>query len=348
MRRRAAGRHGGAPHPRRPRLSAAFVFLRQWGISLASLVLGILTLFVFRRGVPHVGWFVGYLLLLWLLIALIEGTREPLATSSRRSHRAILFSVEYTIQTLYHGLLLFMLPAYWASTTLTSRNAVFLGLLAAAAVLATFDPWYRALVDPRPWARYAFFLVTVFSALNLALPLVQVPPAGAVVASATLAVLALTPAIRRAGRWPWARALLVSMSLAAAVGLLAAAGRAWIPPTPLFLAHAALAWNEGAVESLEPKPEAIAVADLRRRGLVAYTAIYAPAGLRQPVRHVWRRDGHVVNVVDLAPVYGGRREGFRTFSRKTGFPADPIGRWSVDVVTSAGQLVGRLGFRVVP
>jgi hypothetical protein len=140
----------------------------------------------------------------------------------------------------------------------------------------------------------------------------------------------------------------VSAALAAAAGLLAVAGRAWIPPTPLFLAHATLGWSEGTVESLEPDPDAIADADVRRRGLVAYTAISAPAGLRQPIRHVWRRDGRVVNVVDLSPVYGGRREGFRTFSRKTGFPADAAGRWSVDVVTSAGQLVGRLRFRVVP
>jgi hypothetical protein len=311
-------------------------------------VLGLVTLFVFRRGLPHVGWIVGYLLLLWLLIALIEQTRVSLAASSRKGHRAILFSVEYTIQTLYHGLLLFMLPAYWASTTLSSRNAAFFGVLVAAALLATVDPWYRAVVDRHPWVRYAFFLVTVFAALNLALPLIRVQPAGAVVASAILAVLGLTPAIRRAGRWPWAQAFAVSAGVAGAVGLLAAAGRAWIPPTPLFLAQAALTWSEGSVESLEPNRDAIAVGELRRRGLVASTAIYAPAGLRQPVRHVWRRDGQVVDAVDLAPVYGGRTQGFRTFSRKRTFPGDPVGRWSVDVVTSAGQLVGRVPFRVVP
>ncbi len=50
----------------------------------------------------------------------------------------------------------------------------------------------------------------------------------------------------------------------------------------------------------------------------------------------------------LSPVHGGRREGFRTFSRKTGFPADPVGRWTVDVVTGSDQLLGRLRFRVVP
>jgi len=63
---------------------------------------------------------------------------------------------------------------------------------------------------------------------------------------------------------------------------------------------------------------------------------------------VWRQDGKVVEVVALSPVRGGRREGFRTYSRKTAFPVDPAGRWTVDVTTSWGQLVGRLSFRVTP
>jgi hypothetical protein len=54
-----------------------------------------------------------------------------------------------------------------------------------------------------------------------------------------------------------------------------------------------------------------------------------------------------VDVVKLTPVEGGRREGYRTFSRKTGFPERPQGRWTVDVMTGSGQLIGRLRFRVV-
>jgi hypothetical protein len=130
----------------------------------------------------------------------------------------------------------------------------------------------------------------------------------------------------------------------------AAAGR-WcvvIPPAPMFLARADLEWNVGTLDSLEPEAGAIPAGDLHARGLVARTAIYAPAGLRQPVEHVWRQDGEVVNVVRLTPVQGGRRDGFRTFSRKTAFPADAVGRWHVDVTTEAGQLIGRLRFRVVP
>jgi hypothetical protein len=92
---------------------------------------------------------------------------------------------------------------------------------------------------------------------------------------------------------------------------------------------------------------AIHADELRQRGLTAFTAIYAPAGLRQPVAHVWKHNGRVTDVVSLAAVAGGRREGYRTWSRKTAFPANPRGRWTVDVVTTSGQLIGRLSFRVI-
>src|SRR5256885_1304765 len=217
----------------------------DWGVSLASLSGGILTIFVFQRGLPHVAWIVGYLLLLCLLFAFLVEMRRPLEESGRKSGRFILTAANYTIQTLYHAILLFLIPAYWASTTLTSINVVFLAVLVAMAVLATFDPWYRALVHPRPGPGSPFFAVSPFAPPNLGLPLIGLPPAR-----------------------------------------------------------------------------------------------------RQPVRHVWRHNGQVVETVGLAPVLGGRREGYRTYSRKTAFPAEASGRWSVDVVTGGGQLIGRLRFRV--
>src|SRR5207249_3677031 len=123
---------------------------------------------------------------------------------------------------------------------------------------------------------------------------------------------------------------------------LVALGRAAIPPAPLFLARAVIAWDVLSTDALELAPSPISADELRQRGLIAYTPIYAPAGLSQSVIHVWRRNGQVVNVVNLSPVRGGRQEGFRTYSRKTSFPADPTGRWTVDVETSSGQLIGRL------
>jgi hypothetical protein len=324
------------------------VWLRRWGISFASLAGGLLTLFVFRRGLPHVALIVGYLLLLGLLVAVLVQVREPLQASDKRSHRLVLTATEYTIQTLYHGVLLFLIPAYWAATTLRSPNAVLLILLVVLALLTTFDPWYRVIVRPRPWLGAVFFVVSMFSALNLALPLIGVPPFEALLTAAWLSVIGLTPLVCRARglRFLTGLAITTVAGLAAA----AAAGR-WcivVPPAPMFLARAELGWTVGTVDSLEPTPGAIRVGDLHERGLVARTAIYAPAGIRQAVEHVWRHEGRAVSVVRLTPVEGGRREGFRTFSRKVAFPADSVGRWSVDVMTASGQLVGRLPFRVVP
>jgi len=328
-------------------VSSAFSWLAEWGVSCASLTGGVLTLFVFRRGLPNVAYIVGYLLLLWLVFAVLVELRQPLAESGRRSGRLVVTAADYTIQTLFHGLLLFVLPAYWASTTLTSRNVIFLVLLVLLTLLATFDPWYRAIVHPRPWLGYVFFVVSIFAALNVALPLVGLPPFWALMASAFVASLAITPVVRRAGDRTWVGALRVTVALGVVAVALAAVGRAWIPPAPLFMARAAILWDVLDLDNVEALPTTISAEEVKARGLVAYTAIYAPAGLRQSVSHVWRHRGRVIETVALAPVLGGRREGYRTYSRKTSFPEDADGRWSVDVVTASGQLIGRLRFRIV-
>lgn len=325
-------------------MKEAFAWLRRWGISIASLIGGLLALFVFRRELPHVRWIIGYSLLLWLLVALTVQTRDAWQTT--KAGRLALGAADYTIQSLYHGVLLFLLPAYWASTTIDSPNVVFLLVLVALVALATFDPWYRAAVERLPAVTDVFFLVSLFAALNVALPLVGVPPSRATALSAWTATLGLSPALRRSRRWPWPRAFAVTAVAGVGVAALALAARSWIPPAPLFLARAALARDVADAEPVEALGSRVGVDDLQ--GLVAFTAVYAPAGLRQPIAHVWRRDGRVVSVVPLSPLHGGRRGGFRTYSRKTTLPPDPSGRWSVDVVTDAGQLIGRLRFRVVP
>ena len=305
-----------------------------------------LTLFVFQRGLPHVSLIIGYVLLLWLLVAVLVQTREALQSSGKKTLRFVLTATDYTIQTLYHGVLLFLIPAYYAAATLTSVNAFFVVLLVALALVATFDPIYQAIVHPRPWVSAIFFIVSLFGALNLALPLVRVPPIFALVLSAWMATVGITPMVCRARGWRWSRGLLATATLGVAVVVIISLVRVWIPPAPLFLAKATLAWNVGSVDSLEP-PSRIPAAELFERGLVAHTAIYAPAGLHQPVEHVWKLNGVIVNVVKLTPVEGGRREGYRTFSRKTAFPERSRGRWTVDVMTGSGQLIGRLRFRVV-
>jgi hypothetical protein len=327
------------------RPGAVVAWLGRWGISLASFASGLAALFVFRRELPHVRWIVGYVLLLWLLFAILAQVRQALEA---RGRRLVVTAADYTIQSLYHGLLLFLLPAYWASTTLTSPNAVFLVVLAALVLLATFDPWYQALVHPRPWLGVAFFIVSVFAALNVALPLVGIRPDAGLLLAAWAATLALTPVVRRALALPWPTALGAMAIAGVAAALLAWVVRIAVPPAPLSVARATVARGLAGLEPSDPVAGSVGERELRDGGLVAYTAVYAPAGLRQPIAHVWRHDGVVTDVITLAPVHGGRREGFRTYSRKATFPQNATGRWSVDVVTTSGQLVGRLRFRVTP
>jgi hypothetical protein len=124
----------------------------------------------------------------------------------------------------------------------------------------------------------------------------------------------------------------------------------WVPPAPLFMARAVIARDVVNLEPVDAVDRVVTSATILRWGsLAAYTAVYAPAGLRQSIEHVWRRDGTRVDRIPLtAPVMGGRREGFRTFSRRREWHPPIAGRYQVDVVTTSGQLVGRLAFTVTP
>jgi len=333
-----------APAPSLP----LFGWLGGWPVSILSLALGLAALLVFRRGLPHVGWIVGYLLLLWLLFVLITELRAPLL---QRGRRLVLTAADYTIQTLYHNLLLFVLPAYYGAATLDSRNVVFPALVAAGALVTALDPVYRRLVTPRPWLSHALMGFSVFAALNVALPLVGIQPILALEASAVMAALSLAPAFRREGLSGWRRAHALALVVAALALVLVWFARGLVPPAPLVLARAVAARGVAELEPVEPvEGGVVAAATVLEWGeLAAYTAVYAPAGVRQPITHIWWRDRRqLARVVLPTPVLGGRREGFRTYSRFTDLKLPVAGQYRVDVLTSSGQLIGRLRFTVTP
>jgi hypothetical protein len=321
-------------------------WLGTWGISIASLAMGLLALFVFRRGLPHVGWVVGYLLLLWLLFAVLSELEAMLRSTGRHW---LLGAGAYAVQTLSHGVLLFVLPAYYAAATWSSRNAVFPVAVAVCALVTAVDPWYRRLVGPRPWLGHALVGFSTFAALAVALPLVGVPPLAALETSAGLAVIALAPAFRRGGARSWTRAVGGAALFAVVAMVLAWAGRSFVPPAPMFMARAVAARAVEAMEPVDPIDGPVSAATVAEwGGIAAYTAIYAPGGLSLPIEHVWTRDGTVVARIPLSPVRGGRLAGFRTWSRRSDLNPPLAGHYRVDAVTASGQLIGRLGFTITP
>jgi hypothetical protein len=255
----------------------------------------------------------------------------------------------YAIQSLYHGVLLFVLPAYYAATTLGSRDVFFLVAVAGGALLTAVDPWYRRLVGPRPWLGHALLAFSIFAALNVALPLVGLRPILALEMSAVLAVVALLPAFRRHGTVGWTRAFGRALIFAGLAAVLVWFGRGLVPPAPLFITRAVAARTVHMLEPVDAIDGSIPAATVAEwRELAAYTAVYAPGGLQQGIAHVWSRNGAVVARIPLSPVRGGRAEGFRTWSRRTDLKPPLAGRYRVDVVTASDQLIGRLRFTVTP
>jgi len=318
-------------------------FLWRWGVSLASLALGLATLLVFRRGLPHVAWITGYVLLAWLVFAALALLRAALL---ERGRHLVVHAGEYALQTLSHNLFLFVLPSYYASATLTAPNAVFLAALAAAAIVTAVDPWYARLVRPRGVVRALLLAFASFAGLSVALPLIGVRPFWATEGSAALAALALAPAFRGAS---WRGAAFRAAGLAVLAAVAVWYGRAAIPPAPLFVARATAARTVVGLEPVDVIEGSVPAAVVREWGeLAAYTAVYAPGGLREEIAHAWSRDGVPIARIRLSPVRGGRAEGFRTYSITRNLGPKVDGRYTVDVVTASGQLVGRLRFTVTP
>jgi hypothetical protein len=159
----------------------------------------------------------------------------------------------------------------------------------------------------------------------------------------------MMPVFRERGVLTWWEAALRSAGVAVIAMVLAWFGRGMVPPAPLFVTQASMARSVTNLEPIDPIASPIPAATVAEwGGLAAYTAVYVPAGLEQGIEHVWWKDGRVLGHIALSPVRGGRKEGFRTYSRKVDLRPPYQGRYRVDVMTASGQLIGRLRFTVDP
>lgn len=81
--------------------------------------------------------------------------------------------------------------------------------------------------------------------------------------------------------------------------------------------------------------------------LYAYTSIFSPGSFTTSIVHEWQENVNgswVTQTRVTLPVVGGRDEGYRTYSQ---FPV-VRGKWRVNVMTTYGQVLGRINFTVVP
>ena len=114
----------------------AYGWLRDWGVSGASICSGLATLLLFRRGIEYFPMVIGYLLLLWLMGVLLAERRQRLVRQAPRGGGV--------------G------GGQWLW---------FLLVLVAAAILTTLDPWYRAATGRFRWLESILVGLGLFAAL---------------------------------------------------------------------------------------------------------------------------------------------------------------------------------------
>jgi hypothetical protein len=256
--------------------------------------------------------------------------------------------LRYATQMIHQESLFFVLPFFFITTTWNSGQLLFSGLLAAAALVSIIDPLYYKWLAPKRWLFLAYHTLTLFAVLLTALPIIfkLTTPQSYQLALAAAVLLSFPSlfAIITVQRW-WRGLLLVGLTLAIGAGGWLA--RVWVPPATLWLTEVAVTTElDNQTRAPGASIKQLSVAQLRSQGLFAYTAINAPRGLNERIYHVWRRDGGEVERIAL-DIYGGRKQGYRAWTHKQNFPTDAVGRWQVQVLTEAGQMIGVLRFRVV-
>lgn len=322
----------------------AWVERYRWGLAILSFSAGLASFLLIHRAESLARWLGALLLISWLWM-LGEGLFGHYF--ERRGGLTQFFS-RFATQAIHQETFFFALPFFVATTTWSTGQAVFTSGLILAALVSMLDPLYFGVLAARRGIYLAFHALAVFIAMLIALPLIwQLTTAQSMaLASAATGFLAL-PSLARAigikGLKRWALMALLAVALAYSAWAL----RFWVPPATLWVTQGVITQqlDERGREPGLPLQE-INAGTVSVTGLYAYSAIRAPRGLREEIAHLWKQNGVVVDRIPLT-IAGGRTEGYRAWSHKLNFPADPRGDWKIEVITAAGQLIGVIRFRVV-
>jgi len=329
-----------------------------WIHSLYALGLGVSVVTFAQKGFDHVRWLAVTLGATWLLVVLFfrlfnRPTNDTNAAGGRAASSPVklrFYVMTYVLKNLYQGMLFFLLPFYWKAATPGAPNFWFVLLLGACALLSTIDIIFDRFLMRFRLVASAFHAITLFGCMNLVIPalLPNTRTLWTLLSAAALTVIAFWTIHMRLGLLRDRRYVaLLAASIPAGV-----AGAYWlraeIPPAPMYLS------SEAVGPSLLPDGRlSMEVNNVHASALtqvIAVTDVVVPGGEGDRLVHVWRRGGVALF---RAPESTSRVRGpsgsvrLRSTILESQMPHDPVGKWSVDVETDDGQLVGRVPFSVV-
>lgn len=305
-----------------------------------SLGTGIGGALLMERRPEQAAWVATAALAGWAVLAGVAVLRawppERLPPWFRAWVSSVRYSAGMAAQALMQLCLFFALPFFVRAATPSLGHGLFVLLLLAASAVLVWDPiYYRALEIPGVPATLQTFVA--FVSLACVLPVMGYSNQSSLYASASATVLGL-PLLAWAARptdWTVRKAGFRVVTTSVGSAALLWFGASWVPPAPLRLTSAGIGTRIEGRELVDPRDELVGRPDR----LVCATAVAAPRGLRDRLFHIWRKDGKVLDVIELG-VRGGREAGFRTWSMKQALGSEPYGWWSCTVQTQAGQQLG--------
>jgi hypothetical protein len=252
--------------------------------------------------------------------------------------------VNFFNKNLYQQMLFFVLPIYYASATLGSRNFAFVLLVALSATFSTLDVIYDRHLSVKRGLTAGFFAFNLFALINVMLPILwSVGNTLATRASAALACLGFLSLY-----YPRSQSTIRRRALAFGTGILilglAELGRPFIPPAPLRLASVEVGsdFDKASLRIISPFTELQPTQPLRLYGV---TSIKAPLGLTERVRHRWYVNDRLLFASPFYSMVGGREEGFRLWTSFSFNNIEAGTELRLDLETEGGQLIGRAGLK---
>jgi len=299
-----------------------------------ALTSAVLCILLFRRGFEYVPVvFILVLVAFFYIILRVYRQWESAGVRGRMADALLLF--------ILNDMLLFVVPFYLESMTIRSINVLYVIILAGLTIIINWYYLYDKWISRSPLRASIFHALVFFSVLNVVLPVVfAMRSFWNVVISGIIALLSMFIFI-----YPHMHVLKDKKNLrlvtAGIVLVLAAliAGRSIIPPVPLRLMSTTAATGVADNNPLEPFD--VLAADSPRE-IYFFTSVFAPRGLRDDISHVWYRNGKKLFSVTLKDIRGGRRQGFRTWSRHLAL--EGAGIYTVEVWNGGGQFLGKGSF----
>ena len=333
-----------------------------WLHSFYALCLGMMVIFFASKGFDHARVLAAtlggaFLVMVVLFRVFGQGQQQKDRVAEKKHLKISFLGMTYILKNLYQGMLFFVLPFYWKSSSLDSINAWFVFLLGFLALLSTLDLVFDNLLMRYRVVAAIFYAVTLFAAMNLIIPafFTNVPTIVALLSSTALSVFGFwvlnfpLRTLREKRTW----AILGSVAAVAVVAVFIA--RFAIPPVPLYLQHQAV----GLAPIEDPEDwrlelEVTRVHKKRLEDLYAISDVVMPGGEGDTFRHVWRhKKGDVAFISELAATRVPKKGDEHTVRVRSKLPkeeiesADPVGDWVVDIITTDDQIVGRMRFTVI-